>query len=73
MKTLYTIHNTNNRKSTNGFRKKIISPRKITLERHDVYTITQEEKIIQIRNNTKTVKNSTRKVEKDVEHDARIA
>ena len=44
MKTLYTIHKTNNRKSINGFRKKIISPRKITLERHVVYTITQEEK-----------------------------
>ena len=56
MKTLYTIHKTNNRKSINGFRKKIISPRKITLERHVVYTITQEEKTIQIRNSTKTVK-----------------
>ena len=48
---------------------KNISPQKITLEQHVVYTITQEEKIIQIRNS----KNSTGKVEKAVEHDARIA
>ena len=64
MKTLYTIHKTNNRKSINGFRKKIISPRKITLERHDVYTITQEEKTIQIRNSTKTVKTVLEKLKK---------
>ena len=64
MKTLYTIHKTNNRKSINGFRKKIISPRKITLERHVVYTITQEEKTIQIRNSTKTVKTVLEKLKK---------
>ena len=64
MKTLYTIHKTNNRKSINGFRKKIISPRKITLERHVVYTITQEEKTIQIRNSTKTVKTVLEKFKK---------
>ena len=64
MKTLYTIHKTNNRKSINGFRKKIISPRKITLERHVVYRITQEEKTIQIRNSTKTVKTVLEKLKK---------
>ena len=64
MKILYTIHKTNKRKSINGFRKKIISPRKITLERHVVYTITQEEKIIQIRNSTKTVKTVLEKLKK---------
>ena len=64
MKTLYTIHKTNNRKSINGFTKKIISPRKITLERPVVYTITQEEKTIQIRNRTKTVKTVLEKLKK---------
>ena len=64
MKTLYTIHKTNNRKSINGFRKKIISPRKITLERHVVYTITQEEKTIQIRKSTKIVKTVLEKLKK---------
>ena len=54
MKTLYTIHKTNNRKSINGFRKKLSH-----LKRN--------------KKQYKNSKNSTGKVDKDVEHDARIA
>ena len=71
MKTLYTIHKTNNRKSINGFRKKYLTSKDHTRTARRLHDH------IRGKNNTnkkqyKNSKNSTGKVEKDVEHDARI-
>ena len=73
MKTLCTIHKTNNRKSINGFRKKLSH-----LERSHSNGTSSTRSHKRKKNNTnkkqyKNSKNSTRKAENDVEHDGRIA
>ena len=72
MKILYTIHKTNNIKSINEFRKNYHTSKDHTRTACRLHDHTRG------KNNTnkkwdKNSKNSTGKVEKDVDHDARIA
>ena len=72
MKTLYTIHKTNNRKSINGFRKKL-SHLERSHSNGTSSTRSHKRKNNINKKQYKNSKNSTGKVEKDVEDDARIA